>query len=527
MRAQEHPYLDILLQVQKIPSNSVQAIISRPPIIQRILSSKETDFMKAYQDHLMFLNDLWSESHRVLKDDGTMWIIVDNYFYDGQLLQLPFTLGKKIQSAGFIFRNIIIWYNTFSEHLSRDLKNRYSCILFFAKNKAYKFDMDPIREPHIWKDVEWGRGRRSRYNPKGKDPSNFWLKTESEKGNITRHVILQPEEIVSRCILVSTNEKDRILDLFAENAPTVKVTRQLNRVPVSCFSRVKYSDRIPKINVKRSPVNSTVSKSKSGKFVRNLYIKSSEEMNEVDDSSVQVIITSPPYWGMRDYDVPAQIGFNESYSDYLNRLENVGRECYRVLKENGSLWININKRFIDGNILLFPEDIIERMRNVGFYLKEIVIWHRPIFVPATGPKNFADRHEYILFFTKSKENYFLKTSGFKQADYILPENEKVTNVWRMFRKIGNIGKRIQVMVKERKIKHTAVYPKELVRRIILLCSNKRDIVLDPFAGSGTTLVVANVLGRGWIGYEINPDYKEIIRYRLSMEGESLSPWLPS
>jgi len=520
VRSQEHPYLDILLQVREIQSGSIQAIITHPPIIQRILVSDKTKFIRTYQDHLVSLDDLWTEGLRVLEDDGTLWIILDNYFYDGQLLQLPFTLGKRLQSAGLIFRNILIWYNTFSESLSRDLTNRYSCILFFAKNKTYKFDLDPIREPHIWKDVEWGGGRRSRYNPKGKDPSNFWLKTESEKGNITRHVMLSLEEVISRCILASTNDYDCVLDLFAENAPTVKVAKQLNRVPVSCFSQVKYPAKLPRLNVKEESISDAPSKSQ--KIVSDLYIKSSEEMKEVDDSSVQVVITSPPYWGMRDYGVPGQIGFDESYSEYLSRLQKVGRECYRVLKENGSLWININKRFIDGNVLLFPEDVIERMRNVGFYLKEIVIWHKPIFVPGTGPKNFADRHEYILFFTKRKEKYLLKPSGFKQSDYIHLGNEKVTN---MFRKIGNIGKRVQVMIKERKIKHTAVYPKELVKRIILLCSNESNVILDPFAGSGTTLVVANRLGRKWIGYEINSDYKEIIRWRLAKEGQSLAPWL--
>lgn len=81
--------------------------------------------------------------------------------------------------------------------------------------------------------------------------------------------------------------------------------------------------------------------------------------------------------------------------------------------------------------------------------------------------------------------------------------------------------------KNKEIKHTAVYPKELVRRIILLCSNEGDIVLDPFAGSGTTLVMANRLGRQWIGYEINPDYKEIINWRLANEGQSLIRWLNS
>jgi len=248
-------------------------------------------------------------------------------------------------------------------------------------------------------------------------------------------------------------------------------------------------------------------------------------MTDVDDSSVQVIITSPPYWGLRDYGVSGQIGFKESYDEYLNRLQRVGRECYRVLKKNGTLWININKRIIDGNILMIPEDIANQMRSIGFYLKDIVIWHKPIFVPGTGPKNLADRHEYILLFTKSKDNYYINPTGFSQSDYMSLDSDRVTNVWRIFRKIGNIGKAMQVMLKERKIKHTAVYPKELVERIILLSSNMRDVVLDPFSGSGTTLVVANQLGRNWIGYEINPDYEEIIKWRLREEGSSLLSWL--
>ena len=523
MKLEDHPYADILLQLRKIKSDSIQVIITRPPIIQRVLARDSVDLVKTYQDNLLLLNDVWTESLRVLRNDGTMWIIIDNYFYDGQILQVPFTLSKNIQSVGFMFRNIIIWYNTYSEHLSRDLTNRYSCNLFFAKNMNYKFDKDPVREPHIWKDYEWGGGRRSRYNPKGKDPSNFWLKTDSEKGKTTRYVMLRLEEMISRCILASTNEKDRVLDIFAENSPTAKISKQLNRVPLSCFSRLKYSVELPRLSVGKKAINEILHN--SPEFTNSIYINSSEEMNEVDDASVQVIVTSPPYWGMRDYGVSGQIGFDESYSKYLDRLKTVGKECYRVLKMNGSLWININKRFIGGNILLFPEDVIEKMRDIGFYLKEIVIWHKPVFVPGTGPKNFADRHEYILFFTKSKDNYLLKAAGFRQSEYINLENDKVTNVWRMYRKIGNIGKSLQVMIKDRKIKHTAVYPKELVRRIILLCSNKGDVILDPFAGSGTTAVVANHLGRKWICYEINPDYKEIINWRLSREGQSLVNWL--
>ena len=147
-------------------------------------------------------------------------------------------------------------------------------------------------------------------------------------------------------------------------------------------------------------------------------------------------------------------------------------------------------------------------------------------MPTTGPKNLTDRHEYILFFTKQKKGYLFKLPPPNSfVDYLHERNELLGNVWKMYRKIGNIGKPIEVITAEKKIKHTAVYPEELVKRIILLCSNKGDVVLDPFAGSGTTLVVANKLGRRWIGYEINPEYKVIIDWRLKTEGSSLVRWL--
>jgi DNA modification methylase len=517
-------YEDILSQLQDIEDNSIQAIVSRPPIFQRIFSSPSFgDLMEKYKEHLKHLDEIWRGCYRVLKETGSMWIICDDYLQGGQLLRLPFNLAKRIQSSGFLLRNLIIWYNLEAESITRDFVNRYTWILFFAKSKTYKFNLDAIREPHIWKDVEWGGGRRSRYNPRGKNPSNVWLKTESEKGKTLRHIPLSLDETITRCILASSDENDCILDIFAENAPTQKISRKLNRIPKACFSRVRYSLQLPTSEVMKGKNIHTVQRPK--KFVRALYFKSSEKMDEVPDSSVQLIITSPPYWGLRDYGVREQIGFAEPYEEYLERLNKVWKECYRVLHPTGSLWININKRIIGGQMLLFPEDIAQTVSDIGFFLKEIVIWHKPIFVPTTGPKNFTDRHEYVLFFTKSKRNYLFKADEIKQVDYLHAGSEKLGNIWKIYRKIGNIGKPVEVMIAEKKVKHTAVYPNELVERIVLLCSNEGNIVLDPFAGSGTTLIVANKLGRQWIGYEINPDYKVIIDWRLKNEGGSLSPWL--
>lgn len=523
LKESQREYADILMQMRNIKDETIQCIITKPPIVERMSTSS---FLQHYERYLALLNEIWGECYRVLKKDGTLWIFCNNYFYNEELIPVTFEIANNVQLSGFNLRNIIIWYNLDAEQFSGDLLNRYSSILFFSKKKDYKFDIDKIREPHIWKDYEWGGGRRSRYNPKGKNPSNFWLKIESKKGKILREIPLTFEECVQRCIIASTEKGDTILDVFAENSSISEIAKKMGRIPVCCYSKINYKREVSqpkrgrlKIRPQKEEIDKNVATGK-------IYFKTSEEMPEIPDSSIQVIITSPPYWGLRDYNVKDQIGFDESYDIYLQRLEKVWRECYRVLKPTGSLWININKRIIDGKMLLFPRDIIKSACRIGFHLKDIVIWHKPISVPTTGPKNFTDRYEYILFFTKDKKDYLFKPNELKQNDYLLPiQDTRYSNVWKMFRKIGNIGKEINVMINKRKIKHTAIYPKELVKRIILLCSNKGDIVLDPFTGSGTTIVVANALGRRWIGYELNKDYEAIIRYRLKNEGYSLAPWI--
>jgi len=514
---------DVLQQIRKFQNETFQLIWAKLPIVERTFAEHGIyNFKEALLENLLSLNNLWRECLRVLRKDGTLWVLCDNYYYDGELIPIPFIVGEELEKLGFYLRNIIIWYNLEKENLSRGLTNRYSCILFASKDKDYKFNIDNIREPHIWKDVEWGGGRRSRYHPKGKNPSNFWLKIESRRGVTLRHVPLSIDEVIERCILAGSDEGDMILGIFTEKTPFEEVAKKLRRNFLNCSSGVIYEE-IPKVKVDET---SSTSFKKVPEFpTGKIYYRSSEKMDEVPNESVQLIITSPPYWGLRDYGVKGQIGFGESYDKYLERLRKVWEECYRVLTPSGSLWVNINKRIIEGKMLLFPLDIARTVVDVGFYLKEIVIWHKPIFVPTTGPKNLTDRHEYILFFTKQKNGYLFKVPTENFVDYLHDRNKLLGNVWKMYRRIGNIGKPIEVVTAEKKIKHTAVYPEELVKRIILLCSNKEDIVLDPFVGSGTTVVVANKLGRRWIGYEVNPEYKVIIDWRLKNEGSSLAPWL--
>mgnify|MGYP001403217457 CR=1 FL=1 len=143
-----------------------------------------------------------------LNDSGTVWIITNCQYKDHVVQVKFFDICNKIH--GLLLKNIILTYN-------HEIKNKYHLfndnvehILFFSKSKKYFLNKDPIREKHIWKDVEWGK-RKKNYNPKGKDPGNVWIKTNDDgKGNITQHLPVTNTEVIERIIKCSSNEKDTI-----------------------------------------------------------------------------------------------------------------------------------------------------------------------------------------------------------------------------------------------------------------------------------------------------------------------------
>ena len=242
-----------------------------------------------------------------------------------------------------------------------------------------------------------------------------------------------------------------------------------------------------------------------------IYFKTSENMGDVKAESVKTIITSPPYWDLKNYLVKGQIGYDESYEEYLKRLEKVWEECYRVLKKEGSVWVNINYRFYKKQMYLIPFDIIKSMKRIGFVYEGSFIWHKPSGIPASK-KNFGDHFEYVLFFIKGNSFKFNEKNLWRD-DYGLLE-KGIGNSWRIVKKAGSVGKDIP---------HPAIYPDELVRRIILLSSKKGDIILDPFLGSGTSLITSKKLGRGSVGYELNDqEYKNLIKLRLDNELEDIN-----
>ena len=238
-----------------------------------------------------------------------------------------------------------------------------------------------------------------------------------------------------------------------------------------------------------------------------VHFKSSEKMKEVKKESVQCVVTSPPYWDLKNYNVDGQIGYKESYEEYHSRLKVVWNECFRVLKKDGSFWINVHSKKHNSETYLIPLDIIRSLNKIGFFLKDILIWHKSSGIPP-GEKRFGQHFEYILFFVKDKNNFkFRKESLDSIIDYKIENLTSIGDVWNIKKKAGNIGKDVP---------HPAIFPVEMIRRIIKVSTDKTDVVLDPFLGSGTTTLAAIELHRSSVGYELNEkDYKPLIEKVIS------------
>ena len=245
----------------------------------------------------------------------------------------------------------------------------------------------------------------------------------------------------------------------------------------------------------------------------------SRKMTEVPDKSVHLVITSPPYWQLKDYGTDDQIGFNDTYEAYINHLNLVWKECYRVLYDGCRLCINIGDQFARsvyyGRYKVIPihSEIIRFCEAVGFDFMGQIIWQKATTMNTTGggavmgsfphPRNGIVKldFEYILLF-KKQGNAPKPTSEQKAQSAMTNEewNTYFNGHWYFNGAKQN--------------KHLAMFPEELPKRLIKMFSFPEETVLDPFMGSGTTAAVANTLGRNSIGYEINPDFIPLIQERI-------------
>jgi hypothetical protein len=177
--------------------------------------------MKNYQSLIIDLREIKKENieeilssykqeySSLLKENGSLWIICKFQFEKGEAIPLPFIIAENLKDL--LLRNIILIPDFLSFQKGSFFDDCVTFLLFFSKGKKYYFNKDPIREKHIWKDVEWGK-RKKNYHPLGKDPGNVWLRTEDDgKGNITAHLSLSSREMFERIIKVSSEDKEDCL----------------------------------------------------------------------------------------------------------------------------------------------------------------------------------------------------------------------------------------------------------------------------------------------------------------------------
>ena len=294
----------------------------------------------------------------------------------------------------------------------------------------------------------------------------------------------------------------------------------------------------------------------------------------IEDRYVQTCVTSPPYFGLRDYGHEGQIGLEETPGEYVRKLVEVFREVKRVLKDDGTLWLNIGDSYAsnpasggaqsskmtggehkrtpserkyqrpDG---LKPKDLIGipwmlafALRADGWYLRQDIIWHKPNPMPESVRDRCTKAHEYVFLLSKS-ERYFFDAEAMKEPS---AQPERAGKLERSFstgkpdavlrQDVGRAVMRTEtrnrrsvwtVATRPYKGAHFATFPPALIEPCILAGSRPGDIVLDPFGGSGTTAQVAAQHGRNALLCELNGDYVGLIHERMSklcnMESEEV------
>jgi DNA modification methylase len=253
-----------------------------------------------------------------------------------------------------------------------------------------------------------------------------------------------------------------------------------------------------------------------------IYFKSSEDMSELNNNTISLIVTSPPYFNYIEYGGKG-IGIENVYHEYLENVKRVFKESFRVLINGGTFIINItnmkSRKKIEKKSFLYPivADTIKIMTDLSYIFFDEIIWvkgnanngalkGKPLFgsypYPPT-PKILDSIFENILIFKKEGKEKDRYSKEIKEVSKLTKEE------WRDY------TKGVWFIEPDRKAKHPATFPIEIPKRLIKLYSFKNELILDPFSGTGTTLLAAKLLGRKGIGYEISNTYLEEIKEKFN------------
>ena len=255
-----------------------------------------------------------------------------------------------------------------------------------------------------------------------------------------------------------------------------------------------------------------------------------EILRLLPSNSIQCVITSPPYWGLRDYNINGQIGLEPSLHEFINHLVTIFNEIKRILCDDGTLWLNIGDGYTSGNrgyrasdkknparamtvrpntpeglkpkdLQGIPWRLAFALQDDGWYLRSDIIWNKPNAMPESVKDRPTRSHEYLFMLTKSEQYYY---------NYEASREIGLNGDYRNRRTVWNIN------TQSFQEAHFATFPSKLVEPCLLISSKPGDFVLDPFFGSGTVGVVCIQNERQYVGLELNPEYIRIAANRLGI-----------
>ena len=285
-------------------------------------------------------------------------------------------------------------------------------------------------------------------------------------------------------------------------------------------------------------------------------------LRELPDGSVRTCVTSPPYWGLRDYGNDGQLGLEPTPQEFVENLCQVFDEVWRVLADDGTLWVNLGDSYAGSgkggqsaakrsenwqpeyankglvreglkakDLVGIPWRFAFAMQDRGWYLRQDIIWAKPNPMPESVTDRCTKSHEYVFLLTKNPRYYFDheaikepaihandRRNGKGRHTYTGKRAENDGLVQQFFVTVNDTRNKRSVWTvntKAYKEAHFAVYPPELITPCVLAGSGEGDTVLDPFSGSGTTGEVALQNGREYIGVELNPNYAELSQRRIT------------
>ncbi len=263
-----------------------------------------------------------------------------------------------------------------------------------------------------------------------------------------------------------------------------------------------------------------------------------DKLKTLPDKSVQCVVTSPPYWGLRDYKNDNQIGLEKTFTEYVKNLTSIFNEVKRIIKDDGVLWLNLGDTYaskddltngIKGkNLIGIPWRVAFALQEDGWYLRQDIIWAKPNPMPEPVKDRCTKSHEHIFMFTKSPHYYFdseaireprVSSSNnhqFGGKKYNDPNNPIYASPGSIYKSDGKRNKRDVWFIPTQPFagSHFAVMPEAVAEPCILSTSKEGDVVFDPFFGAGTVGVVSKRNNRNYIGIELNIEYVSIAEKRI-------------